>query len=169
MPRLMHVVVGLHQIQLSLVNRGKAMISYIHIPLIIVSFCVLLAIWRFWYCINHLGFTREVGRRAPQLAQGDILAVTFAAQPFVLAIFDWFQIMLPNWSAPIPSGLTAFMSIACLGCCAYVLRNSTERIAGHWVGTREGALRTVAALRIIDAAELAFVLDAHRKETKIEV
>lgn len=136
------------------------MVSYMHIPLVIASILALLAIWRFWYCINHLGFTREVGCRAPSLIHGDILAVTFAAQPFVLAIVDWFQIMLPNQSVPLPSFLTVILSIACLGGCAYALRNSQDRIAGHWAGTKESALRTVAALRIINAAELTYALES---------
>jgi hypothetical protein len=136
------------------------MISYIHLPLVITSFLVILAIWRFWYCINRMGFTKEVGRRAPSLVHGDILAFTLAAQPLVLSIVDWFQIMLPNQSTPLPSFLTVFLSISCLGGCAYILRNSRDRIAGHWAGTRESALRTVAALRIINAAELTYVLES---------
>jgi hypothetical protein len=40
-----------------------------------------------------------------------------------------------------------------------MLSNSGERFAGHWAGARESAVRTVAALRIIDAAELARALD----------
>jgi hypothetical protein len=40
----------------------------------------------------------------------------------------------------------------------FVLRNSGGRFAGNWAGTRESALRTIAALRIIDAAELAHAL-----------
>lgn len=138
------------------------MISYIHLFLAITSFLVILAIWRFWYCIDCMGFTREVGHRAPELVHGDIVAVTFAALPFVLAIIDWFQIVLPNQSEPIPSALSAFLSIACLGGCLYALRDSQGRIAGHWAGTRESALRTVAALRIIDAAELASALDVNQ-------
>lgn len=136
------------------------MISFMHFPLVIASFLVLLAIWRFWYCIDRMGFSKEVGRRAPSLIHGDILAATFAAQPFVLAIVDWFQLMLPNQLAPLPAFLTVFLSIACLGSCAYILRNSRDRIAGHWAGTRESALRTIAALRIINAAELTYALDS---------
>jgi len=136
------------------------MISYMHFPLVIACILVLLAIWRFWYCIDRMGFTKEVGRRAPSLIHGDILAVTFAAQPFVLAIVDWFQIILPEQSVPLPSFLMVILSITCLGACAYLLRNSSERIAGHWAGTRESALRTVAALRIINAAELTYALDS---------
>ncbi len=139
------------------------MISFIHLFLAITSFLVILAIWRFWYFINRMGFTKEVGRRAPELIHGDILAISFAGLPFVLAIIDWFQIVLPNQLEPLPSALTAFLSIACLGGCLYALRNSQGRIVGHWAGTRESALRTVAALRIINAAELTSALDVNQK------
>lgn len=77
----------------------------------------------------------------------------------MVAAVDWFGITLPRQSAPIAPGMAAFISVACLGGCVFVLRNTGERFAGHWAGTRESALRTVAALRIIDAAELAHALD----------
>jgi len=135
------------------------MISYIHAPVIALCFFILLSMWRFWVCIDRLGFTREVGRRAPSMIQGDILAASFAIMPFLVAAVDWFGITLPRQSAPIPPYAAAFISLACLGGCMFILRNSGERFAGHWAGTRESALRTVAALRILDAAELAHALD----------
>ncbi len=142
------------------------MVSYIHLFLVINSSLVVLAIWRFWYCINRMGFTKEVGRLAPELARGDILAVTFASQPIVLAIIDWFQIVLPNQSHPLPSAITVFLSIACFCGCVCVLRNSHARLSGHWAGAREGALRTVAALRIISAAELRYVMNNVNSRTQ---
>ena len=135
------------------------MISYIHAPVIALCFFILLSMWRFWVCIDRLGFTREVGRRAPSMIQGDILAASFAIMPFLVAAVDWFGITLPRQSAPIAPGMAAFISVACLGGCVFVLRNTGERFAGHWAGTRESALRTIAALRILDAAELAHALD----------
>ena len=135
------------------------MISYIHAPVLAVLFFTLLSMRRWWLCIDRMGFSREVGRRAPSLVQGDILAATLAIVPFLVAAVDWFGITLPRQSAPISPGIAAFISVACLGGCVFVLRNSGERFAGHWAGTRESALRTVAALRIIDAAELAHALD----------
>lgn len=135
------------------------MISYIHAPVLVLCFLILLSMRRWWLCIDRLGFTREVGRRAPSLIQGDILAATLAIIPFLVAAVDWFGIILPRQSAPISSGMAAFISLACLGGYVFVLRNSGERFAGHWAGTRESALRTVAALRIIDATELAHTLN----------
>jgi hypothetical protein len=35
----------------------------------------------------------------------------------------------------------------------------TDRFAGHWAGTQESALRTIAMLRIIDAVQLAHALN----------
>jgi len=135
------------------------MISYIHAPVLATCFFTLLFMRRWWTCIDRMGFSREVGRRAPSLVQGDILAATLAVVPFLVAAVDWFGITLPRQSAPIAPGMAAFISLACLGGCVFVLRNSGERFAGHWAGTRESALRTIAALRIIDAAELAHALD----------
>ncbi len=135
------------------------MISYIHAPVLAACFFTLLFMRRWWLCIDRMGFSREVGRRAPSLVQGDILAATLAIVPFLVAAVDWFGITLQRQSAPIAPDLAAFISVACLGGCVFVLRNSGERFAGHWAGTRESALRTVAALRIIDAAELAHALE----------
>ena len=130
------------------------MISYIHAPVLAACFFTLLFMRRWWLCIDRMGFSREVGRRAPSL-----LAATLAIVPFLVAAVDWFGITLPRQSAPIAPGMAAFISVACLGGCVFVLRNTGERFVGHWAGTRESALRTVAALRIIDAAELAHALD----------
>ena len=129
--------------------------SYIHFPVMVVCFFLLLAMWRFWACINRMGFTEEVGRLAPSLVQGDLLAACFAIMPFLIAVVDWFGITLPCLDAPVPPLLAAFMSVGFLGASVFVLRESGERFAGHWAGTRES---TVAALRIIDAAELAHAL-----------
>lgn len=131
------------------------MISYIHIPVLAICFLTLMFMRRWWQCIDRLGFTREVGRRAPSLVQGDILAAAFAILPFMIAALDWSGVVLPGQSSPTPSWVAAFISLSSLGGCLFVLRNSSGRIAGNWAGTRESALRTVAALRIIDAAELA--------------
>lgn len=46
------------------------MISYIHAPLMALCFFILLSMWRFWVCIDRLGFTREVSRRAPSMVPG---------------------------------------------------------------------------------------------------
>ena len=135
------------------------MISYIHAPVLAACLFTLLFMRRWWLCIDRMGCSREVGRRAPSLVQGDILAATLAIVPFLVTAVDWLGITLPRQSTPIAPSLAAFISVACLGGCVFVLRNSGERFAGYWAGTRESALRTVAALRIIDAAELAHALE----------
>ncbi|MNK95306.1 hypothetical protein D3C87_1155370 [compost metagenome] len=134
------------------------MISYIHVPVLAICFLTLLFMRRWWQCIDRLGFTREVGRRAPSLVQGDILAATLAILPFLIAAVDWSGVVLPGQSVPTSSWMAVVLSLSCLGGCVFVLRDSDRRFAGSWAGTRESALRTVAALRIIDAAELAHAL-----------
>lgn len=134
------------------------MTSYIHIPILIACFFMLLSVQRWWLCISRMGFVRELGRRAPALVRGDVLAVAFAASPFVIAVLDWLGFAMLGQTV-IASPVAVFLSLASLGASVFVLGNSGERFAGHWAGTRESALRTVAMLRIIDAAELAHALD----------
>ncbi|EKQ5083701.1 hypothetical protein P5Q52_004529 [Salmonella enterica] len=135
------------------------MISYFHAPLVALCFFILLAMWRFWSCIDRMGFMREVSRRAPSMLHGDLVAGILAFMPFLLALVDWAGITLPRQDGPISPYASVFLSLGCLLGCMFMLRQSGERFAGHWAGTRESALRTVAALRIIDAAELAHALN----------
>lgn len=144
------------------------MTSYIHIPILIACFFMLLSMRRWWLCISRMGFVREVGHRAPALVRGDILAVTFAATPFVVAVLDWLGFVMLGQTV-IASPVAVLLSLAGLGASVFVLGNSGERFAGHWAGTRESALRTVAMLRIIDAAELTHALSMLRQHEAREV
>jgi len=134
------------------------MISYIHIPILVIVFFLLQSMWRFWACIGRMGFIREVGRRAPLMLQRDIVAAAFACMPIVIAVAFWQDFTLPSQLGSLSPLLAAFLSLACLCACIFILGHSGERFSGHWAGTRESALRTVAALRLIDAAELRHAL-----------
>lgn len=90
--------------------------------------------------------------------QGNLLAAVLAIMPFLIAMADWFGIILPRQNTPMNSHFAAFMSAACLGGCFLLLKNTGEYLALSWAGSRVGALRVVAMLRIIDAAELAYAL-----------
>lgn len=144
------------------------MISYIHIPILIACFFMLLSMQRWWLCISRMGFVRELGRRAPALVRGDILAVMFSATPFLIAVLDWFGFAMQGQTV-IASPVAVLLSLASLGASVFVLGNSGARFAGHWAGTRESALRTVAMLRIIDAAELTHALGMLRQHEAREV
>lgn len=139
------------------------MITYLHVPIMAISFFILLAVWRFWSCINRMGFAKEVGRRAPWMLQGDLVASTLVLIPFMLAVVDWAGLAVSLRSSSAVSYITVFLSVGCLLGCTFIWQQSGERFAGHWAGTRESALRTVAALRIIDAAELAYALEVARQ------
>ena len=135
------------------------MISYLYLP--ILTFCTfaLISIRRYWVCVDRLGYMKEISKRAPSLLQRDLMAAVLAMVPFSMAAIDWFEITLPRQSAPIPPGFAALLSVCCVCACTGILNNTFERLAGSWAGTRESALRTVAALRIIDQAELASALN----------
>ena len=134
------------------------MVSYIQLPIVALCSFILLAIWRLWVCIDRLGFMREVLCRAPSMFQGHLLAAVLAIAPLLIATVSWFGITLPYQTTPMNAYLAAFMSAACLGGCLLLLKNTGERLALSWAGSREGALRVVAMLRIIDAADLAYAL-----------
>ena len=134
------------------------MVSYIQLPVVALCSFILLGIWRLWVCIDRLGFMSEVLRRAPSMFQGYLLAAVLAIAPLLITTVSWFGITLPYQAAPINAYLAAFMSAGCLGGCLLLLKNTGDRLALSWAGSREGALRVVAMLRIIDAADLAYAL-----------
>jgi hypothetical protein len=134
------------------------MISYFHILIIALCAFILLAIWRLWVCIDRLNCMREVTRRAPSMFQGHLLAAVLAIAPLLIAVVTWSGITLPHQPAPMNAYLAVFISAACLGGCLLLLKNAFEYLALSWAGSRVGALRVVAMLRIIDAAELAYAL-----------
>lgn len=142
------------------------MISYMHLPIVVLCFFMLMGIRRWWICIDRMRYTREVGRRAPSMVHNDILAAVFAIMPFLIAAVDWLGVTLPRQPAPISSSLAVFFSMGCLGACVFILslpatgwQHSGERFALHWIGTWESALRTVAILNIISEAELDYALN----------
>lgn len=134
------------------------MISLLHLPILVVCSFTLVGMYRFWACIDRMGFTREVSKRSPSLIHGDLLAAAGAITPFFLAAIDWSGFTFPGHPEPAPSIVIALCSLGCMGVCIHMLRNADGRIAGHWEGSRESAIRTLAALRIIDAAELTYAM-----------
>lgn len=128
-------------------------IQMIHAPVLVACVLLLVFLYRFWRCIELLGYTREVGRRAPMLVHKDILTATAALVPFGLATCDWFRLV------DLPSMLLGWSSVGCFFVAAQLICTNGERMAASWAGSRESALRTVAMLRIIDAAQLAHALE----------
>lgn len=139
------------------------MISYAHILPLVVCFFILTFLRRFWICIGRFGALKEVSRRAPELIQNDLLVASVAITPFVLALADWLQIVPPRATGPISSPLAVLISFACALGSLLLISRSEYRIAGCCAGTRESALRTLAALQIINAAEMAYSLKVAEK------
>ena len=136
------------------------MISYMHFPILILCGFSLFAMWRFWACINRLGYLQEVGRRDPSMLTRDLAAAICVLMPFVIAAMDWFTILLPRSSTPISPSVAVFFSMSCLVAFVFILKDSGERFVGHWTGTRKSALHTLAKLGIINADELEYGLQA---------
>lgn len=123
------------------------MITYIHIPILALTFFVLLSMWRFLASINRMGCLREVRVRAPFMLPRDILAAALACMPLLIVTTVWLGTTLPTQAGPISPLLAAFISLICMCACIAILGRSGDRFAAHWAGTRENAFRIVEALR----------------------
>lgn len=121
-----------------------------------------LAIYRFWVCVRRMGYSDELVRRAPTMMPLD--GVTFGMAGFVLyyAAMGWWGFTLPFLNdEPLPTWQNAFLSVvSLLAFCGVAWTNGVQRFERmSWGGMRESAVRTLAAFRILDAAELAHALD----------
>ncbi|WP_025513667.1 hypothetical protein [Bordetella trematum] len=128
----------------------------------VVTIC--LVIYRFWSCARRLSpeYYRELVRRAPLMKALDVVAIGMAVFTVYYAAMGWFGFTLPFIDdEPLPSWmnvlLSAVTSVACVG---VVWTNAPNRFTQPtWGGMRESVVRTLAALRIIEAAEVAHVLN----------
>lgn len=139
-------------------------ISYLHFPISATAVLLILSLYRFWVCLHRLGCLQEVTRRDPVLFSRDMAIAVLALLPMALALLDWTGIVLPRTTGPMSSPVAVVLSMSCILCSVlWAVHESSNRLTGHWAGARESALRTVAALQIIDAAELAFAREVLRK------
>lgn len=130
------------------------------VPVVVLS----IAIYRFWSCARRLSpeYYRELVRRAPLMKALDVVAIGMAAFTAYYAAMGWFGFTLPFIDdEPLPSWmnvlLSAVTSVACVG---VVWTNAPNRFTQPtWGGMRESVVRTLAALRIIEAAEVAHALN----------
>lgn len=128
----------------------------------VVTIC--LAIYRFWSCARRLSpeYYRELVRRAPLMKALDVVAIGMAAFTAYYAAMGWFGFTLPFIDdEPLPSWmnvlLSAVTSVACVG---VVWTNAPNRFTQPTRGgMRESVVRTLAALRIIEAAEVAHAVN----------
>ena len=80
------------------------MISYWHIPALVICFFIIMFIGHKWVWIYRLGLTRTVIRFAPWLISRDSIALASATAAFLIAM-----------ETPASPGITVFMSLACTG------------------------------------------------------
>lgn len=123
---------------------------------------IIIAIYRYWVSVRRIGYFDEVVRRAPDWLPLDSVAVCAAGFVVYYAVMGWWGFTIPMLNEePLPKWANMFMAIAssfvCIGLAYYNAGMRFEHPS--WVGMRESALRSVAALRIIDAIELARLLE----------
>lgn len=121
-----------------------------------------LAIVRFWYWLRRLGYAGEVVGRAPNMLALDGVSLLMAALSGYWSLHGWFGVTLPILQdGPMADWQVTFMAIVTsVACCVVAYVNAGERFTHpSLAGMREAALRTLAALRIIDALELARLVE----------
>lgn len=131
------------------------------IPVLMLSTAIL----RYWRSLSRLGYLREVITHAPNMLALDGVSLLLAGWTAYWGMHSWFGITLPI----LQHGLMAewqvtFMAVVCCAAtCAIAYFNAGERFTHpNLAGMREAALRTLAAHRIIDAIELAKLLESDR-------
>lgn len=121
-----------------------------------------LAIVRFWYWLRRLGYAGEVVGRAPNMLALDGVSLLMAALSGYWSLHGWFGVTLPILQdGPMADWQVSFLAIVTsVACCVVAYFNAGERfIHPSLAGMREAALRTLAALRIIGAVELARLVE----------
>ena len=124
---------------------------------LIAAVMMSLAITRFWFCLRRLGYAGEVVGRAPNMLALDGVSLLMAALTGYWSLHSWFGVTLPILqNGPMPEWQVTFMATVCsVACCAVAYFNAGERfVQPSLAGMREAALRTLMALRVIDAVEL---------------
>ncbi|SDI77466.1 hypothetical protein [Pseudomonas panipatensis] len=116
------------------------------VPFVLLGF---VPIWHFWRAISLLGLKAEVQRRDQSILYADTLTVWAGLTTISTAVYFTF-------AKPAPFLVTSFVVAAmCIGFAKIQSRTKHEPTAA---GAREEALRTVAKLQLIDAAQLAYAL-----------
>lgn len=131
------------------------------IPVVMLS----IAILRYWRSLQRLGHVKEVVGHAPNMLALDAVSLLMAALTAYWSLHSWFGITLSILQrGPMAEWQVTFMAmVSCIASCAIAYVNAGERFTHPTVaGMREAALRTLAAHRIIDAIELAQLLEFDR-------
>lgn len=136
------------------------------IPVVLMS----LAIVRFWYWVRRFGYVGEVISRAPNMFALDGVSLLMAVLSVYWSLQGWFGFTLPFLQAgPMADWQVTFMAIVTSGaCCLLAYFNAGSRfVHPNMAGMREAALRVLVTLRILDAIELARLVERgqhHRRD-----
>jgi hypothetical protein len=128
------------------------------IPAVLMS----LAIVRYWHWLRRLGYAGEVVGHVPNMLALDGVSLLMAALSAYWSLHGWFGVTLPILQdGPMADWQVTFMAIVSTGaCCAVAYFNAGQRfVHPSMAGMRDAALRTLAALRIIDAVELGRLVE----------
>src|SRR5690606_8215337 len=143
------------------------------VPVTLIS----VGLYRFWSCVHQLGQSKELMRLAPHMMARDGVTIFAALTTFYFAALGWgFTLPLFFHDEPLADWESVLMATSCcLTCMGLSWKNAGRRFeAGpSWGGMRESAVRTLVALRILDAVEVSrviktngFVIDSDALEVR---
>lgn len=124
-------------------------IQLFHLIAVLFVLIGLVPIWRFWQALALLGLKAEVQQRDQSILMADMLTVWAGLTTICTAVYFTFAKPAPFW-------LTSFATVAML--IGFVKLLGRTKHEATEAGAREEALRTVAKLQLIDAAQLAYAL-----------
>lgn len=131
-------------------------LDVIHLVLPIIAMFSIYVIVGHWHTHWRLGFAGEVIGRAPFMFLWDVMAIFFSINIVLSGVHEFSgHAFLSYPSAPTSTMETGFVSLICFGALFLTLKfNSGDRFFDPTVaGLREGAVRTLLTLRIIDRIE----------------
>lgn len=131
-------------------------LELIHTTLPVIAVLSIYVIVRHWHTHWRLGFAGEVIGLAPFMFLWDVMAIFFAINIVLSGVHEFSgHAFLSYPSAPTSTRETVFVSMVCFGALFLTLKfNSGDRFFDPTVaGIREGAIRTLLTLRIIDRIE----------------
>lgn len=118
----------------------------------------LVMLWNFWRTIYKMGFVDSVLRRDFGLFTYDAFIAFFGLWSVYFMAAGWMGYS-PVHDKALPPWETSFYSLLMFAIYAgMIYRHGKRLLQPTWAGSRESALRTLAVLEIINAAQLAHAL-----------
>ncbi len=118
----------------------------------------LVMLRNFWHTIYKMGFVKTVMRRDHGLFVYDVFIAFFGLWSVYCVVAGWIGYSPIHGKTLTPWETTFYPLVTFSIFVGMIYRHGMRLLQPTWAGSRESALRTLAMLEIIDAAQLAHAL-----------